>query len=319
MDEMTKVRELRSQAPRPDAIRLAAGRRQLTEAAEGGARARRLNTPHIRLGWRLAAVGAAATVTAAAVLAAQLVDGGEAVRTAPVAAMSQSYAVALGSPAETLRDAAATAERAKDPRPHDGQWVFTETSRVNATDGERPDLVDHSSWSRYDNPSMEGGKAGDDHSPRETYRFLNSLPEDPAKVRAKARAFYPKADGETRAQHDFRALTLLTDAYPAPPKGRAAVFRAMAAIPGLKADSVKDILGRDAIALSLGDKAQGDLRGQYLYNPRTWVSSGSRHIAVADNPGGEGGPEDHWKAGDVIISEAQESRVLVDDKGDKGR
>src|SRR5690349_21369328 len=111
---MKDVREFRAGAPKPDRARLAEGRDRLSSAARRG-RGRRL-----RADWRFAAVGAAAALTAVAVLASGLGGSGHsgAERTSPAAPRTVP-----GSVQEVLEQAASTVERADPPpTPHAGQW-----------------------------------------------------------------------------------------------------------------------------------------------------------------------------------------------------
>ncbi|WP_393056744.1 hypothetical protein [Streptomyces sp. LN549] len=67
-------------------------------------------------------------------------------------------------------------------------------------------------------------------------------------MKKRARAFYP-GDGESVARHDFGALSMLAMSYPADPKGLAAVYRAMATVPGLRAVQTQDALNRPVVGI----------------------------------------------------------------------
>ncbi|WP_371773897.1 CU044_5270 family protein [Streptomyces sp. NBC_01438] len=269
-DEMTLVRALRADAPVPDRSSLAEGRQRLTEAA---GRRRRL-----RADWRLTAVAATAAVAAAAVLGTQFVGGEQGVRPGSRTAT----VIELGSAAPVLRDAAAGVADDPAPTPKAGQWVYTKDLEIRAQeDGpgeERGGRRETESWHRYADPEFENGKSGDDHSPRERFQFLARLPQDPAQVKERARAFYPSED-EPVAGHDFRALSLLAASYPADPKGLAAVYRAMATVPGLRAVRTRDALDRPVI----GIRFPGE-RGLLLLNAETFQYAGSS----LDSPVGDG-------------------------------
>ncbi|MFD7866621.1 CU044_5270 family protein [Streptomyces sp. NPDC057682] len=244
-DEMTLVRELRADAPVPDRAALAAGRQRLTEAA--GRRRR------VRADWRLAVVATVAAVALGGAVTAGVVGG---VRGAdPAAAPVVTERI---DAAAALRDAAARVADDPVPTPRDGQWVYTEVLEVRAGEdgpGEEAGGPRRSeSWHRYADPAFENGRSGDDHSPRERFRFLAGLPSAPAEVRKRARAFYP-GDGEPVARHDFRALSLLAASSPADPEGLAAVYRAMATVPGLEAVRTEDALHRPVIGIGFaGDR-----------------------------------------------------------------
>lgn len=239
-DEMTLVRALRADAPTPDRLSLAEGRQRLTEAT--GRRRRP------RPDWRLTAVATTAAVALATVLGTQLMGGEQGVQPgARTVDMTE-----LGSAAPLLRDAAAEVADDPVPRPRVGQWVYTKELEIREqADGpgeERGGPRETEHWYRYADPEFENGKSGDDHSARERFRFLADLPSDPAEVRKLARAFYPSED-EPVARHDFRALSMLAMSWPADPKGLAAVYRAMATVPGVRAVRTQDALGRPVIGI----------------------------------------------------------------------
>ncbi|MCX5139479.1 MULTISPECIES: CU044_5270 family protein [unclassified Streptomyces] len=246
-DEMSLVRELRADAPAPGRADLAGGRQRLTEAA-GHRRGPRAD-------WRLAAVASAAAITMAAVIGTQLTGGGQGTGVQQGAPAS---AFRIGAAAPVLRDAAAEVADDQAPAPRTDQWVYTKDLEIRAQEdgpGEEaggPRETEH--WYRYADPESENGKSGDDHSARERFQLLAGLPSDPAQVKKRARAFYP-GDGETAARHEYRALTMLAMSYPADPKGIAAVYRAMATVPGLTAVQTQDALNRPVIGVQYpGDR-----------------------------------------------------------------
>ncbi|MFF1922821.1 CU044_5270 family protein, partial [Streptomyces sp. NPDC058221] len=269
-DEMTLLRELRADAPAPDRASLAEGRRRLT--GNTGRRRR------LRADWRLAAVATTAVVALATVLGTQLIGGD---RGAPTGA-APATVTELGSAAQVLRDAAREVADDPVPTPKDGQWVYTKDLEVRAQEdgpGEErggPRETEH--WYKYADPAFENGKAGDDHSPRERFLFLAELPSDPAQVKKRARAFYPGED-ESVARHDFGALSMLAMSYPADPKGIAAVYRAMATVPGLRAVRTRDALNRPVI----GIRYPGE-RDLFLLDVRTlrFAGRGSLDSPTAD-------------------------------------
>ncbi|MFJ6435073.1 CU044_5270 family protein [Streptomyces sp. NPDC091416] len=310
-DEMSLLRELRAEAPVPDRAALAGGRQRLTRAA--GRR-------RLRADWRIAAVATAAAVVMGAVISTQVIGGD---RAAPQGA-APVVVSELGSAAQVLRDAAGEVADDPVPAPGDGQWVYTKELVADTKDGsplggdggadiedvqrELMDLakegrsgdeadglrvIEH--WYRYADPEFENGKSGDDHSPRERFTFLAQLPSDLEQVKKQARAFYP-GEGETTAEHDFRALSMLAMSYPADPKGLASVYRAMATIPGLKAVQTQDVLNRPAIGLHLPGE-----RDLLLLNARTSLYAGEGSL---DSP-----------AAFVVTARAQ--AAVVDEKGQR--
>ncbi|WP_371550426.1 CU044_5270 family protein [Streptomyces sp. NBC_00554] len=299
MDEMTTVRELRAGAPEATRAQLAAGRQRLLRE-----QARRTRPYRVRVSRRYAVAGAVAAITVVAVIGTQVLGGTEGVQ--PGA--GPGYTLELGSAKALLNDAADVIEAGPAVTAHDGQWIYTKTVETNVTDDEKPGPQTSENWTKYADPKMEDGRAGDDHSPREEYEFLKSLPDDPAKVRAKARAFFYATDAsETRTEHEYRALTaVLSRAYVYDPEGLAKIYRALATIPGIRAKQVQDAAGRDAVALYLGSSGN-----ETLIDPSTCLYSGFRFVA------GSAGYEPDLKKGDVIINGARLSLAVVDKEGDR--
>ncbi|MCX4987268.1 MULTISPECIES: CU044_5270 family protein [unclassified Streptomyces] len=322
VDEMKDVREFRAGAPKPDRARLAEGRDRLSSAA-GRGRGRRL-----RADWRLTAVGAAAALTAVAVLASGLGGGGHngAERTVPAATRTVP-----GSVKEVLERAASTLERADPPpTPHAGQWVYEK--KLSARPGmwpksaaaqPEPEPEPKERWVRYADPRFENGKEGDDHSMRERLRFLDELPDDPAAVLKKVRAYYPSGkDDPEPGEHDMDGLRVLFASQPVPPQALAKLYRALAAVPGTEVTDhlVRDLAGRDAIAVGHDVKGQ-KIRREILIDPHTYQYLGDRWIVVKDYkdsfPSGSDTPERPWKAGDLIFQNALLATGIVDHKGDR--
>ncbi|WP_406383295.1 CU044_5270 family protein [Streptomyces sp. NBC_01618] len=234
MDEMTRLRELRADAPVPDRSALAPGRHRLAQAVASGRRTRRL-----RADWRIASVGAAAAITVAAVLGTHLVDAAAPDRSGPA---STTGTLRLDSPAEVPNRAADALEKQQvAPEPRDDQWIYTKTVMA------RPDNLsigsftyDPDNWVPYDNSAAaKNGKDDDYRTSRQVYRAANELPDDPARLLAKVRSFYPTGNTaenppEAEAQHSFRAMGLMVEAYPIAPAALARIYRALATVPGVQ-------------------------------------------------------------------------------------
>ncbi|GAA1267923.1 hypothetical protein [Streptomyces javensis] len=312
--DLGPVRTLRADAPRPDRARLAPGRVRLHEAATGTVRRRRF-----RADWRLAAVGAAATLTVAALLVTDVVGGGAGgarvsdpgarpgyTATAELGSVADGKSV--GDAAKLLRRAADIVEQTPVPAPRDGQWIYTRLVEAGRIDG-GPKPQESESWKAYDDPS---------YSARKEYRLLRSLPDDPARVKKKVRTLEEgRPDSETLAQYDFRLLGVLSQAFPTDPEGRARVLRAMATVPGITAAEVTDNLGRKAVAIGLGTvRKKGFSEFQLLYEPRTFDPLGERGIAGYDAEPDDD-DKDGWKAGDVLSTHALVDRALVDKEGQR--
>ncbi|MFI0819878.1 hypothetical protein ACH4TX_28715 [Streptomyces sp. NPDC021098] len=311
--ELTRVRALRADAPRPDRARLAAGRARVQDAAAGASPRRR-----VRAAWRIAAIGAAATVTATVVVAVDLLGGGAAGSRVSDPVVRPGYTAGaklgtvkdarrLGDAATVLRAAADTVERTPVPAPRDGQWIYTRFVDAGWVDG-GPKPRKAESWEPYDDPS---------YTARKEYRLLRALPPgDPERVKEKVRELEPvRPDSESPAQYDFRLLGELSQAFPADPEGRAGVLRAMATIPGITAARIEDNLGRTAVAVGQGTVGKrGFSEFQLLYDPETFAPLGERSIAGRDGERDDY-DRDGWKAGDVLTVHAVVEQALVDGKG----
>ncbi|WP_327356984.1 CU044_5270 family protein [Streptomyces sp. NBC_01304] len=323
MDELTKVRELRADAPTPDRARLAAGRKRLTDATAKPSRARRM-----RLDWRLAAAGAAAAVTAAALLAVNLGDGA-----APPAGKSDvaaSETAGLGDTAEVLERAARSVQGFKEGVPRDDQWLYVE--QVDAGSGGWPDdgvpvkPEKSESWYRWADPDFENGKEGDDRSMREQYKIITELPDDPQAILAAVRKAYPsdKRSHKSEAAHNFRALSVLIGSPVSglDGAGLAKLYRALATLPGIEVTDhlVKDAAGRKVIAVGLNLGKQAVMRDEILLYPETYFYAGSRWVVAKDYsekyPDSDL-PDRPWKAGDIVSSSASTGVSVVDKKGDR--
>ncbi|MBY8871570.1 CU044_5270 family protein [Micromonospora sp. PLK6-60] len=103
---------------------------------------------------------------------------------------------------------------------------------------------------------------------------VRELPDDPARLRAwvdqqvrKARLASAGPDAERAA---FGVLSQLLLEVPAPPKVRAAAFRALADIPGLRAvGTVRDQAGRTGIGLEYTETSPAYYRSRMIIDPDT--------------------------------------------------
>lgn len=326
MDEMTKLRELRADVPVPDRGALAPGRRRLAEAAASGRRVRRL-----RADWRLAAVGAAAAISVAAVLGTQL---GDAAAPTPSGPASTTGTLRLDSPAEVLNRAADALEKQPaGPEPRDNQWIYTRTAQVasqgNANGSTLGPVTYDSGWVPYDNSAAaKKGKDSDYRTAREVYRAANTLPDDPARLLAKIRALYPTGHTaedppEREAQHSFRTIGLMAQAYPIAPAALARVYRAMATVPGVRVTGhlVKDAAGREAIAITRKEDGRREQR-EILLDPHDFGYLGMRAVVTEDYTyklGGDKaeGPTFGFRKGQILTSDARVEAAVVDARGEK--
>ncbi|MEI5526602.1 CU044_5270 family protein [Streptomyces brasiliscabiei] len=317
MDDMTKVHELRADAPTPDRVRLLPGRQKLLGAARQGS-ARR-----VRLDWRVTAAGGVATVVTIAVLVTMLVGGDRPERGVQPAGPDLTSATAL------LEQAAEVASRQPDPHPRDGQWVYLETAQCqgaasDAAPDAKPEVSEE--WVQYDSPVREDDKDGDtEPSQRRLYRLLASLPDDPAEIRKRAAEMFPmgKDTGLTGEQREtFALLATLDEAYPVPPRGMARLFRALAADPGIEVvpHLVKDPMGHDAIAVYPDRGSKAVQRQEYLLDPDTFQYRGRQTIAVRDyevtyEDGSSAGLS--YKKGEITFCAMKTTQSLVDRDGER--
>ncbi|MEU9205203.1 CU044_5270 family protein [Streptomyces sp. NPDC048332] len=267
---------------------------------------RLLARPGVR---RTAWVSLAAGVVAAAVVAT---SAGQGAPTEPVRAMTV---------AQVLNAAAVNAAKGSDKEPRPDQWVYTDTvvcgkpcqhapSWVRYDGGKRamktptgdPDAI----WVITQVPKP--GKVGS--NPRETREVLSQLPTDPRKLleRVSADPFFadgpqpltvPLSGNADENLHNFqpgtkpavtpgarfvRIVNVLEKASNIPPLVNAALYRALALIPGAKLVStpMRDAAGRSGVTIAF-DFPEGSRTRQYLFlAPRTYAYHGSRRERPGD-------------------------------------
>jgi hypothetical protein len=304
MDEMTEVRELRADAPVPDRARLAPGRARLMEAASAGERRRAV--------WQrreFVIVGVVAAVTAVAVTVSLLVGGNGTGRKVQPAASPSVSLKGLGA-AELLRRAADVVEAEPDPAvPTAKQWIYTKEAQepLDKRAEKSPLGGEQEGWLRYDGSAsafqvrdaegralklqitpmhLENGGEGDDRSPREMYRVLAALPADGEQTLKILREKNAIADtkGASQARNDYEEISVLLTADVMPSKGLAALYRALATVPGGKVTDhlVETAAGRRVIALNYdrGDnpKTGESMHDQWLIDPQTYRIVGMRLV-----------------------------------------
>lgn len=192
-----------------------------------------------------------------------------------------------------------------------------------------PVTHDPGSWVPYDNSAAaKNGKDDDYRTARQVYRAANELPDDPARLLAEIRAFYPtghtaESPPEGKAQHSFRAIGLMAEAYPVAPAALARIYRAMATIPGVRVTGhlVKDAAGREAIAITRKEDS-GHERREILLDPHDFGYVGMRFVVTEDYTyklvaGKTQGTTFEFKAGQILTSEARIEAAVVDSKGEK--
>ena len=326
MDEMTKVRELRADAPVPGRDRLAPGRGRLIEAAQAGERRRAV---WARREFVIAAVVAA--VTAVAVTVSVLVDGSDGGRQVRPAASPSANLKGMNT-AELLERAATVVEAEPDDTvPRASQWIYTkgiqeDENTLNHSE-QRANYISEQ-WIRYDGSAvadrmplpgaklqirkmhLENGRQGDDRSPREMYRFLSTLPADGTGTLKAIRDEHAIGDvkGETKTHRAYREITVLLDADVMPSRGLAGLYRALATLPGGKVTDhlVENAAGRRVIALRYdrtpGAKAGDTMSDEWLLDPQTYRVVGMRMV----------------EGGKVLGGNSTMATAVVDKAGQRG-
>ncbi|MEU4537040.1 CU044_5270 family protein [Streptosporangium sp. NPDC023825] len=270
MDDLKLLSELRANAPEPDADRL---------------RALRARSLRRRSRFRPVLSLPMAVTAAVAVIAAVIVVVNDDER--PVVPPSVTVEATPVSAEVMLRKAALTAEKRRPEstplRPD--QWLYRKSVVMQPADGS---VEVQEYWTRYDGTRqatrmgsrpMETRTIGpdpgdDDLSPRQYAARLAKLPTDPDRLLAHVKGdlhWRDKPDAE-RGLHEhpdaraFRVLSLyLGQEEHMPPKLEAAIFRALARIPGVRVDlGVRDAVGRSGmgIAYEVGSPGYGTQRDE---------------------------------------------------------
>ncbi|MFG3558635.1 CU044_5270 family protein [Micromonospora sp. NPDC047557] len=260
------------------------------------------------VGWRLPPLGrrvGVVTVAAAAVVGGLVlvesvngpVDRGPAVSAVPgVPAFPGLPAARPASAAEALERAAAAAQAQPFTAPRPDQWIHVEERMTSGTGPGglvtggpyRTRVLQH--WMRADGRQIawfRDGKFQFQDQPAQTtppsdYQTLAALPTDPD---ALLQRIYQAAGGlgeatdEDRNAYTFGQLNVTLRNNVLPPEVEAAIYRAMAKIPGvtLVPDAV-NVDGRPAVAL--GRVQSGWLREEVLLDPDTHRLIGERAVAI---------------------------------------
>jgi hypothetical protein len=332
MNELEAVQALRADVPWPGTQELTAPRGRLLEAIDTAAA-----RPRRRLGWVPLVAAAAAAALVAGIVARP--------RTVHVRPMPAVPARDMSLAAQVLRAAALHVATEPATRPSPDQWIYSKS--VEQEPGSP--VATNENWIQFDGVDtayFQGGKlivhAGPpaapptgasaplrafdaDPTPMTAYDALSSLPPDrtallaavDAEIAADPGAVAPAGGspsaGRTRPQLEFEYLSNLVwnAAQAAPASAEAAVFRAMATIAGVSAQSgVSDAAGRPAIALS----DDGDQQ-QLLFDPHTYEVIGLRQVSDGHYPApGKSGTE---PAGTIVDSVAFVSVTPVNAPGDR--
>lgn len=280
-----------------------------------------------RLGMRAATVGA---------LALAVTAGGVFVQTTKDV---PGISVAAVNAQTVLKSAANAAGNRPFTAPREDQWIYIETRRTGAeqmgrggtvtTETPLTTRVDRS-WQRADGKVValfEDGKlvqsATGGGMPPVDYATVSTLPVDPDALLAWLRE---RVSGEDTL---FQMLASLLNNNLVPPAQEAAVYGAMAKIPGvtLNPDAV-DVEGRPALALSR--TIEDWVSMEILLDRDTYTYRGERTVAIADHtfPGapsyvGKGGettpaqPPQTIKKGAVMSLSARLTVGITDEPGQR--
>ncbi|GAA3714671.1 hypothetical protein GCM10022224_095400 [Nonomuraea antimicrobica] len=252
MDDLELLRELRADVPAPSAERL-----RVVRARALRRRARLRAVPFLLT---------AATVTVAAVLVGAVAMTGAG---SPPAGPTATLRTKTVSAQAVLQQAAWVVQRrrpAAAPRPE--QWIYRK--RVVRQPGGSDKVEEY--WTRYDGlrqahrqgqgpietRTYTPDPADDDLTPQEFAAKLAALPTDPRKLLAQVKAdplWAAEPEGRPAEPADVRAFRVLSvyldQEVPLPPELHAAIFRAMAEIPGVRVDAgVRDAAGRAGIGIA---------------------------------------------------------------------
>lgn len=275
----------------------------------------------VRNRWLRPALAATAVATAAAVTFVVLPSSGSSPAPAPPPRKST---VAL------LEDIALAAEHEKSyGGVRDDQFVYVDSkvsyansgegtkTRIDpphrqevwmSVDGLHVGLVRQAGMGAHSVPvDVKPGKAGWDVS--SFYNHVRTLPTDADAMYDYLATTAPKYGGDDKNQAMFVLVgDLLRDSI-VPPKQSAALFRAVARIPGVTTvEGVKDATGRPGVAIARTDP-YNPLRDEWIFDAKTYEFLGEREVATKDNAG--------VKKGTVTANTAVLRRAVVDKAGER--
>lgn len=304
MDEMTKLREFRSEITMTAPGRLPDFLERDGAAIDGGVFPR---SQRQRL-----LVGGAGAAVAASLVAGVLV--------------AQAGPGASPSAAEVLERAADQVAARPEVRPRDDQWVY-ESFVHDSADAPREE-----SWVRFDGTTYATYQpAGSSHlvvhqdeqgttdaTPEQWYDELAALPEDSHALLVQLRTsdLVDHTIPSTEAVSDFgNVAECLLVAPVLPLQAQASLFRALATIPGVEVDDdAHDLLGRSVLAVIwTGGNQEGidpDEKIEVLLDPSTYAALGERSTLLKDEPG-------DLDKGDVTFDVAYPATGVVDQPGQR--
>jgi len=191
---------------------------------------------------------------------------------------------------------AAAAAPAFDPQPH--QWIYTKFLNASSTAGETGALLGPPNerttvrlWKRADGRKSAGiqdgklvvsGLLGSPGGwPSASYSYLDSLPDDPAKLKTIIAANmksdnYVVGSGQTGI---FNEIENLMRSVVLPPRLSAGLYGVLATLTHVHFDpSVTDLAGRHGLGLYMVQ--EGYLKVEFVINPKTYAYMGDLYVTV---------------------------------------
>ncbi|GAA3263248.1 CU044_5270 family protein [Nonomuraea helvata] len=285
MDDLEILAKMRADAPLPEAERLRRLRRRVTRRGR-----RFVIMPSLLV--------AAVAAVAIAVVAVSALKRPPEIRPLPAV-----ETILLNSETVLERAAKTVESRAAAPEPRPDQWEYTKILNVQPADGR---TMTYESWLRYDGKQSAGrdpegnfhvrdvppDPGDDDLSPQQYREKLLKLPTDPDKLLAHVVGDrhwidYPKEESKLVEDPDSRAYRILSlylkQQAVMPPKLEAAIFRALAKIPGVEIEqNVRDATGRTGLGLFRSTIGEENERRYLILDPRTYRVMADQSIWLRD-------------------------------------
>jgi hypothetical protein len=337
-DDLTTLRALRPNTAPPSTEARTAAHATLMERAASSApvpgRTRRLRPS--RVGLRLAVAGGLATAAAAVTVAVGLsgADGNNGPRSVPTGGPVANVQTVLYQAADR------TGSRPFTP-PRPGQWTYLETRYTSP--GKPPiggvqtpksplktrvdrlwTRIDGTRVAEYDHGRLTVAPTGAGAIPPVDYVSVTKIPLDPDALIAWAKkgtpaGVRPGSPADASDAQTFGILASLLNDNLVPPRQEAAVYRAMAKIPGVTLERrTVDVAGRPALAVSR--IVEGYLRQEVLLDRTSYAYLGERSVVVKDHTGDAGtGGNGTWKVekGTIDVFSVRLAAAFVDEPGQR--
>ncbi|WP_328933624.1 MULTISPECIES: CU044_5270 family protein [unclassified Streptomyces] len=270
--------------------------------------------------WLRPALAAAAVATAAAVAFVVLPSSDPGTPTRPPSRSTVALLEDIALAAEheksygTVRDDQFVYVESRVSYTHSGEGTKTQVDPPHrqevwmSVDGLHTGMVREAGLGAHSvPPDVKPGKVGWEVS--SFYNHVKTLPTDADAMYAYLAGTAPKYSGQEKNQAMFVLVgDLLRDAI-VPPKQSAALFRAVARIPGVTTvEGVRDAAGRPGVAIARTDP-DNPLRDEWIFDAKTHEFLGEREVATKDNAG--------VKKGTVTANTAVLRRAVVDRAGER--